>query len=378
MYLLLTSAVFLELILQAIYFFSPDKTYAYTLFSLPPDKTYWEGLIRSIPEDGYYSPDQTLGWTLNRNSVYRDSLYVSNSIGIRSTKDFNTQPEDGVLRIALFGDSFTHGDNVYNSETWGSFLHNYLDQQGIKNEVLNYGVSAYGLGQAYLRFKEEANAMKPDVVVLGFQIENIWRALNVFRPNYYLYSGFPFTKPRPIVQNDSLIFINVPTVPVDSIPAMVSDWDRHPLNQYEYFQHNTIYVEGKWMSRLFIVKIIRSWGKTFIGSHRENYAESVEAHKVAQAILTSFKQESDAIDARFIVLQLPLEEDILEFQQTGAYPYAEFTQQLLDGFDFVLTDTLLSKYPVPEVFHGHYSPFGNQLVGEYVGNWMVEYLTLEN
>ena len=85
-----------------------------------------------------FSP--TLGWTISPNGRHR--LYRSNADGIRGDRTYSTRPPAGVLRIAAFGDSFTHNDDVGNEDTWQA----RMEEKSSNTEVLNFGVSGYGPG----------------------------------------------------------------------------------------------------------------------------------------------------------------------------------------------------------------------------------------
>ena len=86
-------------------------------------------------------------------------MYRYNTQGIRSpVPAFTPRAAEGVLRIALFGDSFTHGDDVPVEHSFGQVLEQQLITAGIPAEVLNFGVGGYGIDQAMLRFKEHGAA----------------------------------------------------------------------------------------------------------------------------------------------------------------------------------------------------------------------------
>lgn len=53
-------------------------------------------------------------------------------------------------RINTYGDSFTHGDQVNDGETWQEYLAGHLGEP-----IRNFGVGGYGVYQAYLRMKRE-------------------------------------------------------------------------------------------------------------------------------------------------------------------------------------------------------------------------------
>src|SRR3954454_15907201 len=76
------------------------------------------GLERIAAQDTYIAFDQTLGWTVSR-SMSRPSnqaMYTSNGAGMRSLREYTLDlPETGP-RLAAFGDSFTHCDDVENDE----------------------------------------------------------------------------------------------------------------------------------------------------------------------------------------------------------------------------------------------------------------------
>src|SRR3972149_11419493 len=63
----------------------------------------------------YLAHSPTLGWTIKPNGY--SPLYRANAQGIRGNNDYRVIPSEGVLRLATFGDSFTHGDEVRNEDT---------------------------------------------------------------------------------------------------------------------------------------------------------------------------------------------------------------------------------------------------------------------
>jgi hypothetical protein len=56
-----------------------------------------------------HSPE--LGWTVRRGGA-APPLYRANAQGFRGEREYAPDPPAGVLRLAAFGDSFTHGDDV--------------------------------------------------------------------------------------------------------------------------------------------------------------------------------------------------------------------------------------------------------------------------
>lgn len=115
--------------------------------------------------------DPRLGWTYRTETKFADRGMAHNNDGIRTETPQQTYPQAptaGRLRIALFGDSHTHGDGAHYLSTWGSKLQQKLLESGKKVEVLNFGVGGYGMDQAYLRYLEIGVKYEPDVVIFGF------------------------------------------------------------------------------------------------------------------------------------------------------------------------------------------------------------------
>lgn len=126
-----------------------------------------------------YSP--SLGWTIGKNQVSKDGLYRSNADGFRADREYSKENPPGKLRVLCFGDSYTHGDEVGNQETW----EHYAEKKAPDMEFLNFGVPGYSLTQAYVRYKEVASSYKTDYVIIGCMTEDLKRGVNVYYPFRY-------------------------------------------------------------------------------------------------------------------------------------------------------------------------------------------------
>lgn len=91
-------------------------------------------------ENRYLAPDPVLGWSIRPGA--KAELYEANEQGMRANRAYAPTPPPGVVRIAAYGDSFTHGDEVAGKHAWPFLLESMLGDA----EVLNYGVPAYGPG----------------------------------------------------------------------------------------------------------------------------------------------------------------------------------------------------------------------------------------
>jgi hypothetical protein len=135
--------------------------------------------------------DAKPGWSPRPLHRLANGLRDTDAAGIRGTVEYAREPRPGVLRIAVFGDSYTYGAEVRDEDSWPRVLERDLGERGIPTEVLNFGVGAYGMGQAYLRWRILGQGYEPDLVTFGFNGSNIAHNKNVLRPVLYRRSALP-------------------------------------------------------------------------------------------------------------------------------------------------------------------------------------------
>lgn len=75
----------------------------------------------------------------------------------------------GMRRILVLGDSFVFGQGVRKDRSLTSLLDSWLPEV----EVLNAGVPGYGLEQEYVYFKERGRRFEPDLVLVGFFMNDL-------------------------------------------------------------------------------------------------------------------------------------------------------------------------------------------------------------
>ena len=113
---------------------------------------------------------------------------------------------NAVLSIAIAGNSYVHGDESLDEDTWVWQLQDAFQGQGI---VHNLGVSAYATDQSYLRIKEFAKSTKIDVAVLALTTTDIYRNLNLCRAFIMNDKEVPLFKPRFSLNNGELEQLDV-------------------------------------------------------------------------------------------------------------------------------------------------------------------------
>ena len=125
----------------------------------------------------YYQKDAELRWR-PRKSIYGrhdkagsfSTTFRTNSEGFRD-KEYELEKPKEICRIIAIGDSFTWGYGVNDHEIYTERLEEMLP----KTEVINLGVTAYSLQQEILYFKREGLKYAPDIVILGFCLNDIYQ-----------------------------------------------------------------------------------------------------------------------------------------------------------------------------------------------------------
>jgi len=148
--------------------------------------------------------DSLLGWVPSVGQFSRTGwAWTVLASGLRSNGRPAPATKGGILTV---GDSFTFGDEVDDVYTWPSQLEGLLRQR-----VLNAGVFAYGIDQAYLRAEKLADVYDPRVIVLAFIDNDIsrtqlsyyqrrWKPYFEYGANGLELRNVPVPESRPVSQ----------------------------------------------------------------------------------------------------------------------------------------------------------------------------------
>lgn len=130
----------------------------------------------------FYEVDNELSYTVGKDKEYIRYLQKDNRIlylkdgskegqvdksspqGLRALRNYPLVPPADTLRVAAFGDSFVFGDYQPVQTVWT----HYLESSVGSLQVLNFGVSGYGLGQSYLRYLKDGLRYNPDVIIFNY------------------------------------------------------------------------------------------------------------------------------------------------------------------------------------------------------------------
>lgn len=324
--------------------------------------------------------DPDLGWKLRAD--YRGGKQHTNAAGLVATREYEKRPAAGVVRIAAFGESFTQCI-VPNGGTWEQVLEDSC--QGI--EVLNFGVSAYGPDQAYLRYMGEGKHYHPNIVLIGFMTENIWRLGNVFR-TYADPMNSPLAKPRFRLVDGELRLIPSPLRNDDDFRELIAlNTDpalRDRLGHHDNFYRRYVYYQPTWLVRhsplgrlaFFTFQMadwkLRDLNTMNIVNPNGCYNTASEAYRILEALLVRWTGEVMREGAVPVVLVFPQITDIEKWRR-GERP--KQYQPLLDfmrakGIRCIDLMDAFQSCTVAEAFSadGHYNELGNRLVAARIGD----------
>ena len=326
--------------------------------------------------DSYLRYDPHLGWTIRPDGRTRDGRQRANAAGLRADREYTPAPAPDVLRIALFGDSFTHGDEVTLEETWGRQLEAELHRHGVRAEVLNFGVGGYGMDQALLRWRALGTHWSPQLVVLGFVAEDVYRNVNVLRSLYYPGTDLPFSKPRFVLDGDGLRVVNDPALPPESLPEAIRSFAASPLAPYELFFRPRDYASIWWRdSRLgsLLEEIVDPDPIEQAPNAARFLAVDAEPARVTLAIVRAFHREVEATGATFRLLAIPRRADL--YTLAGGRPLAH--QGLLDRLqsEHGMVDTsaalLARRHLALFAPGGHYAAPGGRIIAHVLARGII-------
>jgi len=150
----------------------------------------------------FLQPDRAVGWkqvpnlewTWAGSHWYAADFSVrvkTNSMGFRD-RERRLEVPANVSRIAVLGDSFIEAVQVPLEQTGTQLLEQRLNATATsKYEVLNFGISNYGVGQYLLVWREYVRQFKPDRIAIFVARLHMWPTLQK-----YSDGAFPATEPR--------------------------------------------------------------------------------------------------------------------------------------------------------------------------------------
>jgi len=329
-------------------------------------------------------PDTLLGWKPNPIFKSSDGLYIYNRDGIRCGDILTEIPTKNKLRIAIFGDSYAHGDEVMFQNTIGNYLEGLFLDKNVNTEVLNFAVSGFGMDQAFLRWQAINEQFKPDIVIFGTQFENAKRNINLLRPFYYFITEIPYSKPRFVLEGNTIQFLPNPIIDVTETVKIIKDFDNWQFSNFEGFYK----AENYSPNFLFYCKtysLVSSTISQLLGEIDYFKSES-ESFIVTYRLFEHFKQNVENSGEIFIPVHFPVKNDFdalsqkfLDIFYDKQFVYDELFNALCEKSNFVETYDALNNFSKTNENNSlfmkrHYSPIANKIIA----NQIFEFLQKEH
>ena len=150
-----------------------EQSYRFFLFGNASFSIYKMNSINGLGELGLLrqsnSSEIIFELKPNINTYHKLVELKTNSAGLRD-KEYSVPKPEGILRIAVIGDSFVLADGVEIEETFHSLLEekSNKEQGDITYQFINFGVSAYNLRQYLEVMRYKAKGYDPDLILVGF------------------------------------------------------------------------------------------------------------------------------------------------------------------------------------------------------------------
>ena len=147
--------------------------------------------------------------------------------------------------ILVVGDSYAHGDEVSDGETWAALL-----QSPTRRRTVNAGVSGYGLDQIVLRAERVAREIKPAAIVLVFIAEDLRRSemkrvWGAEKPYFEPSGGAPVLRNVPVPPSPEAASTLTPGQRLFGWSVLVDTVLKHKGWQYEWaIDHDRVLPRG--------------------------------------------------------------------------------------------------------------------------------------
>lgn len=318
-------------------------------------------------DEAIFRYDAQLGWRFPEN--FANDLMTTNDIGLRSLTNYSLENPDDVIRIAIFGDSFVAGGEVADTDAIPPLLEETLATCGVSAEVMNFGVFGYGMDQSYLLWQSLGQEYDPDIVIMGFQVENLNRNVNMARP-LVAPSSVPFTKPRYILDGDRPELINMPTVPLQELVGLYQSFEDWEFASYEW--HYDDRYTNRWVDISILYRVIEARQNIELVS-RLRLSPDDERVQLGYHIIEQFANNVLSDDREFVILHLPNHPELRPYIARGSFGYQFMIDELSDAYHFIHTENVFTSINGEDWRPNlHYSSQTNQRVATLTADWLVE------
>lgn len=249
-------------------------------------------------------------------------------------------------RIVVSGDSFTFGYGVGDGDTWAA----WLEREGPGVQVVNMGQGGYGMGQAYLWYTRDGASIPHDLHIFAFITEDYRR----MRRSDFMGYGTPVLAAREGVLR------------VENVPPPRHRRGEHPLFRFQQaVQH------------LRLVNLVTAAQQKRSADRLLRWRE--ETQETAACLFQELHRLHRAQDRLCVLVHLPTQKDYFGDESDD---WRRWLRELSKRKGWMFMDLVSEMRNLPEedvanMFissdegryrgsKGHYTEFGNKLVGRAI------------
>ncbi len=236
--------------------------------------------------------DKMLGWSYKplsqgiSNRIGYEIEYRINSKRLRDDEASYKKPE-GIFRIVLLGNSRTFGAGVPIEKHFSTLLEGYFEDV----DVINMGVSGFGVDQELLYLRSEGFRYEPDLVLAYVAHYGAHRHMHTER--------FGKVKPRFVLIDGELVLTNSPVADSSSPPPITfwkkCSWFIRYSKAYEILRNGLVSLISQEQQQ---VPVSKKQDK----KNLEDEAFRNELYDIGEAIILAMHEESSTHGATFILV----------------------------------------------------------------------------
>ena len=334
----------------------------------------------------FLQPDRVLGWKQVPNLRWEwAGLYwyasdfkvdiMTNSLGFRDKTRAVPKPY-GVKRVAFLGDSFIEAVQVPLEKTAGQLLEQRLNSASVQDrsrrwEVLNFGISNYGVGQYLLTWEQYAKNYEPDYIAIFVAKFHLERTVEKYKSGLWMQpkSGL-WVRPTFRLENDELI----------REPAR--DFDEFVRVQDDLIKGQFAGKRSRKRSQLIIPVYASLLNDRFMGWVRQfvrnseppvrNPDADMKLFAINQKIIEELGRQVSRAGGKLVVLDASRyfgdDETVPDFLRnlcrTNGFGYVPLDKELLKAN----RDGISTRW----TYDGHFNEAGNRILAEAFYSWMTD------
>lgn len=295
-------------------------------------------------------------------------LIETDENGFRNSPD---KKRDGKIKIVCIGDSYTAGDGVSNQYRFTNLLEQELDC-----EILNLGVSGYGIDQQLIAYENYAKNFDHDIVLFFPQLDDLKRNLVSAREGIDKSTGNAIYVPKPYftLENGGLVAHNIP-VPRERklVDGDTSDRDRPATLRNTLADKLRNTAVGKLLIKTLNTQYNLKLSIRTNILNKSSFPEFDDINsaewKIGIPLIKKLKELTK--DKQLVIFPIPFNESIIKNEPSSEYMSIFKTLEDKNTKVYDITDVLKSAqdHSTETVFLkicGHFSYNGHKLIAEQV------------